>query len=251
MTMIDAAAVLYRQRPIRNTSAPGLTRAIACEFGKQNVMQLRLLRVCVGRPQIIAHVGAQPVFSAIAKHPVTGNVFVGKANIDGDAQADLTVHGGFDKAIYAYPADNWPWWESQQMLPCSPNTFGENLTLEGADESQISIGDRFVWGDAELEVSQPRGPCYKLAIHTRRANTPAIMTVSARSGWYLRVTREGEAPPHGTLIRIHASGAPNVRDAFMAAYHPHVPESDRVRVLEVPELAENWRMAVARKLTAP
>jgi MOSC domain-containing protein YiiM len=212
-------------------------------------MELRLLSVCVGRPKVIAHINGESVRSGIAKLPVVhDSVFVGTTNIAGDRQADLSVHGGPDKAVYAYPADNWRWWETEQTLPCMPNTFGENLTLEGADEMQVSIGDRFRWGDAELEVSQPRGPCYKLALHTRRANTPSIMTISARSGWYLRVTREGEAPPHGTLTRIHASGGPSVRDAFVAAYHPRISETDRRAVFEIPELAENWRAAVGRKL---
>jgi MOSC domain-containing protein YiiM len=212
-------------------------------------MELRLLSVCVGRPKVIAHINGELVISGIAKTPVAlESVFVGATNIEGDGQADLTVHGGPDKAIYAYPADNWRWWETEHTLPCAPNTFGENLTLEGADETQVFIGDRFRWGDAELEVCQPRGPCYKLALHNRRADTPSIMTISARSGWYLRVTREGEAKPHGTLTRIHASGGPSVREAFVAVYHPGVPEAVRRAVFEAPELAENWRSAVARRL---
>jgi MOSC domain-containing protein YiiM len=212
-------------------------------------MELRLLSLCVGHPKVIAHINGGPVLSGIAKQPVTReSVFVGTTNIEGDSQADLTVHGGADKAVYAYSADNWPWWEHEQMQPCAPNTFGENLTLEGADETQVAIGDRFRWGDAELEICQPRGPCYKLALHTQRANTPAIMTISARSGWYFRVTREGEAKPHGALTRIHASTGPSVRDAFVAVYHPRIAESLRRAVYEAPELAENWKFAVAKRL---
>jgi MOSC domain-containing protein YiiM len=214
-------------------------------------MDLRPLSVNVGRPRVVAVINGERVYSGIAKAPLAREqVFVGRTNIDGDAQADLTVHGGPDKAVYAYPADNWRWWETEHTLPCAPNTFGENLTLEGADETQVSIGDRFRWGDAELEVAQPRGPCYKLAIHTHRADTPQIMTISARCGWYFRVTREGEAKPHSTLTRIHASGGPSVRDAFAAAYHPQVSETARRAVFEAPELAENWRDAVARRLKA-
>ena len=214
-------------------------------------MELRLLSVCVGRPRVISHINGEPVRSGIAKQPVTQeSIRVGATNIAGDAQADLSVHGGADKAVYAYPADNWRWWESEHALACMPNTFGENLTLEGADETQIAIGDRFRWGDAELEVCQPRGPCYKLALHTRRANTPQLMTVSARCGWYFRVTREGEAKPRGTLTRIHVNSGPSVRDAFVAVYHPRIPEIARRAVLEIPELAENWRSAVAQRLAS-
>lgn len=212
-------------------------------------MELRLLSVCVGRPKVIAHINGEPVISGIAKSPVAlESLFVGATNIEGDGQADLTVHGGLDKAVYAYPADNWRWWETEHTLPCAPNTFGENLTLEGADETQISIGDRFRWGDAELEVCQPRGPCYKLAIHTQRANIPQIMTISARCGWYFRVTREGAAKTRATLTRIHPGAGPSVRDAFAAVYHLRVDESAMRAVHEAPELAENWRAAVARRL---
>ena len=113
-------------------------------------MELRLLSVCVGRPKVIGHINGEPVISGIAKTSLAQEiVFVGATNIEGDSQADLTVHGGLDKAVYAYPADNWRWWETEHTLPCAPNTFGENLTLEGADETQVSIGDRFRWGDAE------------------------------------------------------------------------------------------------------
>jgi MOSC domain-containing protein YiiM len=214
-------------------------------------MELRLLSVCVGRPKVIAHINGEPVRSGIAKRPVTDeDVFIHATNIAGDQQADLSVHGGFDKAVYAYPADNWHWWETEHGLPCAPNTFGENLTLEGADETQIVIGDRFRWGDAELEVCQPRGPCYKLAIHTQRADAPQIMTISARCGWYLRVTREGQAKTTGTLTRIHAAQGPNVRDAFAALYHPRMDEAVMRAVFETPELAENWRAALGRKLAA-
>lgn len=136
----------------------------------------------------------------------------------------------------------------EQNLPCAPNTFGENLTLEGADETHIAIGDRFRWGDAELEVCQPRGPCYKLAIHTRRADIPQIMTISARCGWYLRVTRAGEAKTSATLTRIHVAKRPSVRDAFVAVYHPRADDALMRSVFEIPELAENWRAALGRKL---
>ena len=214
-------------------------------------MELRLLSVNVGLPRVVAVVNGERVYSGIAKAPIAReSVFVGMTNIDGDAQADLSVHGGADKAVYAYLADNWRWWETEHTLLCAPNTFGENLTLEGADETQVSIGDRFRWGDAKLEIAQPCGPCYKLAIHTHRADTPQIMTISARCGWYFRVTREGEAKPHSTLTRIHASGGPSVRDAFAAAYHPQVSDAARRAVFEAPELAENWRDAVAKRLTA-
>jgi MOSC domain-containing protein YiiM len=211
-------------------------------------MELRLLSVNVARPRIIGAVHGEPVLSGIDKHPLTaGTVFVGATDIVGDEQADLSVHGGVDKAVYAYPSDHWPWWEREHGLSCAPATMGENLTLAGADESHVHIGDRFRWGDALLEVSQPRGPCYKLAIHTRRADAPQIMTLSARCGWYYRVLEQGDAAVGAPLVRVHKSASTSVRDAFRAATHPNIEYGLRAAVLAAPALAQSWRFAVEKR----
>jgi MOSC domain-containing protein YiiM len=211
-------------------------------------MRLRLLATSVGRPRVIGMLNGEPVRSGIVKQSVTGGtVFVGATNIKGDAQADLGVHGGPDKAVYLYPADHWPWWEREHGVACAPNSFGENLTVEGADETEIRIGDRLRWGDAILEVSQPRGPCYKLAM-SLRADAPQQMTISARCGWYCRVIVEGEAPARGEIARIHANDAPSTRDAFVAVYHPRAPRSLCEAVQGTAALAESWRNAVGKRL---
>jgi MOSC domain-containing protein YiiM len=214
-------------------------------------MKLRILSVNVSRPKVIALINGEPVLSAIAKKPQgSERVFVSALNIDGDAQADLSVHGGFDKAIYAYSASHWPWWETDHHFPCRPGTFGENLTLESGDETEISIGDRFTWGDAELEVAQPRAPCFKFNIHTQRNDAAQLMTQSGRCGFYLRVTREGYAPIHDALLeRSFESRAANVREAFFAVLGKPVVESLE-HVMAAPRLAENWSSAVARRLSA-
>ena len=214
-------------------------------------MRLRILSVNVGRPRIIALLNGEPVLSGIDKRVATKDqLFVSKLNIDGDGQADLTVHGGADKAVYAYSASHWPWLEAEHGLPCSPGTFGENLTLESGEETEICIGDRFQWGDAELEVAQPRAPCFKFAIHTRREDAAQLMTLSGRCGFYLRVIREGSAPvANAALERVHASGAATVREAFFAALGK--PPLDSLRhVLAAERLAENWSAAVERRLAA-
>jgi MOSC domain-containing protein YiiM len=213
-------------------------------------MDLRIVSVNVARPRIIARMDDQVVESGIGKIPVeTDSVFVGRINIEGDAQADLTVHGGPDKAVYAYPVDHLPWWQTKGFETV-PATFGENLTLVGASEDDLHIGDRFRWGDAVLEVSQPRGPCYKLAIHTARADAPQLMTISARCGWYLRVIEEGRAPAAGSLMtRMSvASGNPSVGEAFRAMYHPRISQEVRRRVHDTPTLAQAWRAGLASRL---
>jgi MOSC domain-containing protein YiiM len=208
-------------------------------------MRLRLLAVCVGLPRVIATTQeGDAVLSGIAKAPVQGDrVFVGRENIEGDGQADLRVHGGRDKAVYAYPADHWPWWTREHGLACAPNTFGENLTLEGADENDVAIGDRFRWGDALLEIAQPRAPCFKLALHARD-DIPAHMTVSARCGWYFRVVDAGFAPVNGELVRERDTGGPSVRETFVAALHPKAPESSRVRVRAAADLSPAWKRMI-------
>lgn len=213
-------------------------------------MKLRILSVNVSRPKIIALMQGEPVLSGIAKKPLgVDRVFVSALNIEGDQQADLTVHGGFDKAVYAYSASHWPWWESEHQLPCLPATFGENLTLESGNETEISIGDRFSWGDVELEVAQPRAPCFKFTIHTRRNDAATLMSHSGRCGFYLRVMKEGFAPVENAYLeRTFASGAANVREAFFAVLGKAAPDSLK-HVLEAPGLAENWSSAVQKRLS--
>jgi len=209
-------------------------------------MKLKLLSVNVGLPRLLAvSAEGEPVLSGIAKTPVrSASVFVGRENIEGDSQADLRVHGGRDKAVYAYSADHWPWWESQHGLSCMPATFGENLAIEGADEEDIAIGDRFRWGEALLEVSQPRAPCFKLALHSRD-DIPARMTVSARCGWYFRVVEVGLAGVRDELLRERGTGGPSVRESFVAALHPRTPEASRIRVREAVDLSPAWKRMIA------
>ena len=210
---------------------------------------LAVLSVNVAMPKVIGRLHGEDIWSGIAKQPVAaGEVMVRATNIDGDRQADLSVHGGVDKAVYAYPAEHWPWWESEKHLACRPATFGENLTLSGADETQVCIGDRFAWGEAVLEVSQPRGPCFKLGLHTALADIPATMTATGRCGWYLRVVREGMAPVHGELALLQKSDAPSVRDAFAAAFWREVDRTALLRIHAVPALAPAWRKMVGRKM---
>lgn len=214
-------------------------------------MELRVLSVNVAMPRIIGSVNSEPVLSGIAKVPVEApSVFVGHINIEGDAQADRSVHGGVDKAVYTYPSEHWPWWQARRFA-CVPATFGENLTLAGAIEDDVHIGDRFRWGDAVLEISQPRAPCYKFAIHTARPDAPQLMTISARCGWYMRVIEEGHAGTAGgvmTPLSIQSEN-PSVGEAFRAMFAPRIPRETRQKVHDIPALAAAWREGLAKRLT--
>ncbi|HEY0303285.1 MAG TPA: MOSC domain-containing protein [Rhizomicrobium sp.] len=208
-------------------------------------MRLKLVAVSVGLPRVIAKTAeGETVLSGIAKHPLGADrVFVGLENIDGDGQADLRVHGGRDKAVYAYPADHWRWWQGEHALACTPNTFGENLTLEGADEDMVAIGDRFRWGEALLEIAQPRAPCFKLALHARD-DVPMRMTLSARCGWYFRVVETGFAPARGEVVRETVANGPTVREAFVAALHPRTAQTTRDRVRATAQLSPAWKRMI-------
>ena len=138
------------------------------------------------------------IATGIHKQPVQGPVAIGKLGLAGDEQADLTVHGGLDKAVYAYPVEHYPFWVAQRLAilkrdePLPPGSMGENLTLEGLLEQDVWVGDRLHVGSALLEVTQPRQPCYKFGAKMGYAHAVKAMLQSGYSGFYLRVVRGGE-----------------------------------------------------------
>ncbi|MBU6297426.1 MAG: MOSC domain-containing protein [Alphaproteobacteria bacterium] len=203
-------------------------------------------------PTVIGMENGEEILSGIAKHAVQAeSVVLRTLGITGDGQADLEAHGGVDKAVYVYPSDHWIWWETEKNLHCAPNTFGENLTLAGADETDICIGDRFEWGDALLEVSQPRAPCFKLGIHTGRRDVPLAMTLSARCGWYLRVIAGGVVPVRRAILRRAATrGGPTVRESFVALFSKTFDGRALRRIHDAPGLSEAWRHAINKKIAA-
>jgi len=132
--------------------------------------------------------------SAIAKAPVEGALRVGFLGIEGDEQADLSVHGGVDKAIHHYPRDHYDWWADAlggHALLDAPGAFGENISTAGLVESEACVGDRYRLGSALVEISQGRQPCWKLGHRFGVATVPATVVTTRRSGWYYRVVEEG------------------------------------------------------------
>lgn len=167
---------------------------------------MKLISIQVGLPREVLWQG-RSVTTGIFKEPVTGPVTVRTLDLDGDAQADLSVHGGPDKAVYAYPVEHYEYWRSElpgMKLPYG--MFGENLTIEGLLEKEVNIGDRFRIGGAELIVTQPRVPCYKLAIKFGRADILKRFLASRRSGFYFAVLREGEVQAGDEIKRLGRGG---------------------------------------------
>jgi MOSC domain-containing protein YiiM len=152
---------------------------------------MRILSVNVGLPREVTWQG-KLVTTGIFKEPVKAPIMLRTLNLEGDQQADLTVHGGVDKAVYVYPSEHYGYWRAQLPgVDVSWGVFGENFTTEGLLEETVYIGDRFRIGDAQVVVTEPRMPCYKLGIKFGRADIIKRFLVSRRTGFYFAVAREG------------------------------------------------------------
>jgi MOSC domain-containing protein YiiM len=151
-----------------------------------------VVSVNVGRPRQIGVRRGRPIMSAIGKEPVDGRVRVAGEAVEGDEQADRRVHGGPDKAVYAYAAEDAAWWEAELGRPLAPGMFGENLTVEGVDVSGARIGERWRIGSVELEVCQPRFPCAKLGTRFGDQRMVKRFAEAGRPGAYLRIVTAGE-----------------------------------------------------------
>ncbi|HTY42908.1 MAG TPA: MOSC domain-containing protein [Thermoanaerobaculia bacterium] len=151
----------------------------------------RLISVNVGRPRVIELAGHH-VTTGIFKEPVASRVRIGRTNVEGDSQADLLVHGGPDKAVYAYDLSAYAHWRAALARDLDDGTFGENLTVEGLPETEVRIDDVYRVGTARLQVTQPRSPCYKLSLRMGLPDFGVRFLESRRTGFYLRVLEEGE-----------------------------------------------------------
>ena len=153
---------------------------------------MKVLSVNVGLPRLVEYRG-EPVATGIYKEPVGGRVAVNEFNLEGDAQADLRVHGGYSKAVYVYPSEHYEFWRGELPEMDLPfGVFGENLTTEGLLETEVNVGDRFRIGTAEFVVTQPRQPCFKLGIRFNRNDIIKRFAKSRRSGFYLAIEKTGE-----------------------------------------------------------
>jgi MOSC domain-containing protein YiiM len=217
-----------------------------------SVPSVQLVSVNVGLPQIIGTLrSGEQVLSGIGKRPVTTDtLLLSSLNLQGDRQADLTVHGGLDKAVYAYASEHLPEWNAELTPDPSfgPGTFGENLTTAGWLEDRVCIGDLWQWGEALLQVAQPRSPCYKLAMATRRPDMLKRFVRSGRTGWYLRVLQPGQVPVVGPIAVVERHPAGVTVLAAHQATLTHTTRAEVERVLAVDALAASWRGALEDRL---
>jgi MOSC domain-containing protein YiiM len=213
---------------------------------------MKLLSISVGLPREVEWHG-KTLFTSIFKTPVLGRVRVAKLNLEGDRQSDLSVHGGLEKAVYAYPGEHYAFWREQLPGMDLPwGAFGENLTTEGLLESSVCIGDRFRVGTAELVVTQPRMPCFKLAIRFGRTDIVKRFLGSGRSGFYLAVLQDGEVSA-GQSFELTNRNEPAVTLAdIVNLYTADAASQDLLRrVSETPSLPDSWREYFRKRLWEP
>ena len=213
---------------------------------------MQLVSVNVGLPREVAWQG-RVVRTSIWKDPVEALVRVSSLNLEGDQQSDLSVHGGPEKAVYAYPREHYEYWRRE--LPGTDlgwGTFGENFTTAGLLEPEIRIGDRIRVGSAEFLVTQPRMPCFKLAVRFGRDDMVKRFLHSGRSGFYLAVVREGEVA-RGDSLEFAGRDEHGVTVADIASLYARDRDNEGLlrRAVDVPALPESWKEYLRKRLFEP
>ena len=213
---------------------------------------MKIVSLNIARPQLMVYQGAT-INTGILKKPVEGPVELLKVNLDGDRQADLSVHGGPNKAVYGYPAEHYPYW--QQELPGVDlpfGVFGENFTTDGLGEEDLHIGDRFKIGSAVVMVRQPRMPCYKLAARFKRDDMIDRFLRSGRSGFYFSVEQEGTVAAGDSfeLLGRNESGI-TIAEVNRLFVREKYNRDLLHKAMGTAELPQNWRDYFAERLARP
>jgi MOSC domain-containing protein YiiM len=206
---------------------------------------MQIISLNVGLPRDVLWHG-RTVTTGIYKEPVDGRVAVRTLNLDGDRQADLTVHGGEYKAVYCYPVEHYAFWKKELPGRDIPTAiFGENFTTEGLEESSVHLGDRFAVGSAEFVVTQPRLPCYKLGVRFESDDMVKHFLVSGRFGFYFAVTREGEVGAGDGIKRIaqdpNAVPVSEITRLYITKRFDKEDIASLRRALQVAALPDDWK----------
>jgi len=210
---------------------------------------MKVLSVNVGLPRDVNWKG-RTVTTGIFKYPVSGRVHLSDLNLDGDRQADLKVHGGKYKAVYAYPTEHYEFWRSELPgIELPWGSFGENLSVVGFREDEVRIGDRMRIGDAELIVTQPRLPCYKLGVRFNRDDVIKTFLDSRRIGFYFSVAREGSIGAGDSIEVIERSRDDLTVLDIVELYLSGDEQPERMReAAHLDALPESWRNYFIREL---
>lgn len=213
---------------------------------------MKVVSLNVGLPRDVLWHGT-PVTTGIYKQPIQGRIALRTLNLDGDRQADLTVHGGPQKAVYCYPMEHYEYWKKElpgREVPIA--IFGENFTTDGLLESSIHVGDTLSVGSAQVVVTQPRLPCYKLGVRFQSDDMVKRFLASGRSGFYLAVTREGEVGAGDEIRAIardsNAVSVSEINRLYVAKRFDSEDVASIRRALQVAALPEGWKEYLRERL---
>lgn len=209
-----------------------------------------IVSINTGKPRQVPFQNKE-VSTGIFKIPVPAHqsLFLSRLNFEGDGQADLVHHGGREKAVCVYPCEHYPYWENHLQKPLDYGAFGENLTIRGLLETDVCIGDVFQLGEARVQVSQPRQPCYKLSVRHQAPDMPLIVQETGYTGFYFRVLQEGRVRAADGLTRISRHPQAITVDRANRAMHREKDRIDEIRaILDVAELSEHWRSTFIKRL---
>jgi MOSC domain-containing protein YiiM len=209
---------------------------------------MRIATIAVGRPRTVSWKGEE-VVTSIFKTPVPGPVIAHRHNLEGDQQSDLRVHGGEFKAVYAYAAEHYDFWRARLGRELEPANFGENLTIRELDELDLCIGDVVRIGDAELEATQPRLPCFKLGIRFGDPGMVKAFAKSRRWGIYFRIAREGRIAVDDTVTIVRRDPARLPVYEIARVYMFDQDDAETMRRLAAHERLEpSWRAWLWKRL---
>ncbi len=213
---------------------------------------MKLLSLNVARPRLIVYKGAT-INTGIFKQPVAGRVALRTLNLDGDRQADLSVHGGPYKAVYAYPSEHYEYWHKQLPEDDLPwGMFGENFTTEGFAEDDLHVGDRYRIGSSIVMVRQPRVPCYKLAAKFKRDEILQQFLRSGRSGFYLSVEQEGEVGPGDSFeLLSQDDSAVTISEMNLLFFKEKYNRKLLQKAVTTAALPDEWREYFRPRLNGP
>jgi len=209
---------------------------------------MQVISINTGQPKTVQWKN-QTVTTSIFKNPVQGSVNVNQLGIESDTQSDLSVHGGKYKAVYAYPSENYVYWERElPHFSFQWGTFGENLTTLGLTETEVCLGDRYKIGTVELKVVQPRFPCMKIGVRFEDPFMVKRFLDSRLSGFYFQIVKEGTFEEGDSIELLEKVAGISIR-SFVDIYASKTPDLDKVQaVLEDPHLLDHWKEYFESKL---
>jgi MOSC domain-containing protein YiiM len=213
------------------------------------MISIQVVSINIGKPKKYIYEGKQ-VLTGINKIPIgEEKIYLSKTNLTGDGQGDLIHHGGPDKALCVYSYNHYPYWEEQLSRKLDYGSFGENITVKGMEEDKVCIGDLFSFGEAIVQVSQPRKPCHKLAKKHGLNQLPQAVIETGYTGFYLRVIQEGEVSVMDSLelLEKHPEGL-TISFVNNMVYNPSKDRDILRKIVSVEELSEGWKSSFKKML---